>query len=107
MLAARLTAPADKVLPVLRLSGGAMTPKAAEWLAPHQAHKNDVTNLASNPLASTLADALDKLIANGFIALGTPNSIGHHRVPVTHTGQPQYSALGKPPPPARTRGGAP
>lgn len=105
VLAASHTTPADKLLLALCVLEGTMTPEAAEWLALHQAHKSGVTNLTSNysngsqPLTSYLADALDKLIANGFIALGTPSSIGHHRVLVTHTGQPQYSALGKPTPP--------
>lgn len=77
-----------------------MTPEAAEWLAPHQAHKGGVTNLANNyshdgqPLASYLANTLDKLITNGLIAPGTPSSIRHHRIRATHTAQPRYSALG-------------
>jgi hypothetical protein len=111
VLAASLTTPADKLLLALCVWRGKMTPEAAEWLAPHQAHKGGVTNFASNyshdgqPLASYLANTLDKLITNGFIALGKPSSIEHHRVLVTHTGQPRYSALGKPNTPSQNDSG--
>jgi hypothetical protein len=100
VLAASLTTPADKLLLALCVWRGTMTPEAAEWLAPHQAHKGGVTNLANNyshdgqPLASYLANTLDKLITNGLIAPDTPSSIRHHRIRATHTAQPRYSALG-------------
>jgi hypothetical protein len=103
VLAANLTTPADKLLLALCVWGGTMTPEAVEWLAPHQAHRGGVTNLASNyshsyshggqSLTRYLANTLDKLITNGLIAPGTPNSIRHHRIRATHTAQPRYSAL--------------
>ena len=72
VLAANLTTPADKLLLALCVRRGTMTPEAAEWLTPHQAHKGGVTNLASN-------------YSHG----GQPLTIH-----ATHTAQPQCSALG-------------
>lgn len=76
-----------------------MTPDVTEWLALLRTHEGGVTKLNDcylnygRPVASYLADVLDKLVRTERLVVGQPSPNGQRQVRVTHAGQVRYAEL--------------